>query len=85
MLCSAINSGELLIIPSTPGGAPARKGELDDEFQMNQHRLTAIAEVAGIPQLTVPFLSDDDAPMGVSLLARPNEDRLLFDAATRWF
>ncbi|WP_232313095.1 amidase family protein [Enterovibrio coralii] len=78
------SSGELLMIPTTPGQAP-QSYEVDDTFLLNQRRLYAIAEVAGLAQLTLPVVNVNGAPMGVSLLALPGEDRLLFDAAARWF
>ncbi|WP_407333012.1 amidase family protein [Enterovibrio sp. 27052020O] len=78
------SSGEVLMIPTSPGEAPDDMFA-DDTFLLNQRRLYAIAEVAGLAQLTVPFLTVDGTPMGISLLAHPGEDRLLFDAAGRFF
>ncbi|OEE76220.1 hypothetical protein A1OQ_22610 [Enterovibrio norvegicus FF-162] len=78
------SSGELLMIPTSPGQPPDDMF-LDDTFLLNQRRLYAIAEVAGLAQLTLPFLNVNGTPMGVSLLAHPGEDRLLFEAAGRWF
>ncbi|WP_325892890.1 amidase family protein [Grimontia sp. NTOU-MAR1] len=76
--------GEVLMIPTSPGQPP--KGEsVDESFLTNQRRLYAIAEVAGLSQLTLPLLMVDGVPMGVSLLAYPGEDRLVFEAASRWY
>ncbi|RXJ74242.1 hypothetical protein CS022_04045 [Veronia nyctiphanis] len=84
-LCSIFKSGELLMVPTMPGTAPPRTGDLAESYFQNQKRLIAIGEVAGLPQLTIPFLQIDEFPFGISLLAQPNEDKLLFDAAMRWF
>ncbi|MDD1782795.1 hypothetical protein LRP49_16600 [Enterovibrio sp. ZSDZ35] len=78
------SSGELLMIPTTPGHAP-QLGDVDDIYLLNQRRLYSIAEVAGLAQLTLPVVSVNGSPMGVSLLALPGEDRILFEAAARWF
>ncbi|WP_281544655.1 amidase family protein [Grimontia sp. SpTr1] len=77
-------SGEVLMIPTSPGQAPTEMF-MDETFLINQRRLYAIAEVAGLAQLTLPILMVDGTPMGVSLLAHPGEDRLVFEAAARWY
>ncbi|MGF1767182.1 hypothetical protein L4D06_07325 [Enterovibrio makurazakiensis] len=77
------SSGEVLMIPTSPGQAPDNMF-VDNTFLLNQRRLYAIAEVAGLAQLTIPFVTVDGAPMGISFLAHPGEDRLLFEAASRW-
>ncbi|PMN69228.1 amidase family protein [Enterovibrio norvegicus] len=80
-----LSSGELLMIPTSPGPAAENDAFDLETFLINQRRLYAIAEVAGLPQLTLPLLTVDGMPMGISLLALPGEDRLLFDTAERWF
>ncbi|CZF78581.1 Glutamyl-tRNA(Gln) amidotransferase subunit A [Grimontia celer] len=75
-------SGEVMMIPTSPGQAP-NEMFVDDTFLINQRRLYAIAEVAGLAQITLPMLTVEGVPMGVSLLAHPGEDRLLFEAAGR--
>ncbi|WP_028024141.1 amidase family protein [Enterovibrio calviensis] len=77
------SSGEVLMIPTSPGQSPDEMF-VDETFLLNQRRLYAIAEVAGLAQLTIPFVTVGGAPMGISFLAHHGEDRLLFDAASRW-
>lgn len=80
-----LSSGELLMIPTSPGPAAEHEAFDLDTFLINQRRLYAIAEVVGLPQLTLPLLTVDGMPMGISLIALPGEDRLLFDTAESWF
>lgn len=77
-------SGEVLMIPTTPGAAPEIKN-VDETYLANQRQLYSISEMGGLAQLTIPFITVNGAPMGVSLLALPKEDKLLFEAARRWF
>lgn len=79
-----LTSGELLMIPTTPGASP-NESEIDDNYIINQRQLYAIADVTGLAQLTMPLAMVNGAPMGISLLALPGEDRLLFEAASHWF
>ncbi len=83
-LISLLTHGEVLLIPTTPGPAPNTEN-VTEEYLLNQRKLFAIAEVAGLAQLTIPYMMIDGAPMGISLLALPGEDKLLFEAASRWF
>ncbi len=83
-LISLLTPGEILLIPTTPGPAPEVEN-VTEEYLLNQRKLCAIAEVAGLAQLTIPYMMIKGAPMGISLLALPGEDKLLFEAAGRWF
>lgn len=84
MLYGLLASGELLMIPTSPGATVDEKS-IPEGYVNHQRQLYAIAEVAGFAQLTLPLVMVGGVPMGVSLLARRGEDKLLFDAATRWF
>ncbi|MGJ8517512.1 amidase [Carnimonas bestiolae] len=69
----------LLCLPSTPGAAPLldmAPAALAD-YREKLMGMTALAGLWGAPALAMPWLSQDDAPWGVSLIAPPGSDRAL--------
>ncbi|MFC0471120.1 amidase [Halalkalibacter kiskunsagensis] len=70
----------VLIIPTTPGGAPLRNlsGEEIEKRRAQTMQLSCIAGLAGLPQVTVPVTGYDGMPIALSFIAGPNQDvRLL--------
>ncbi|MGZ7354520.1 hypothetical protein ACXWRX_09305, partial [Streptococcus pyogenes] len=70
-------SDKVLILPSTPGEILPRDAgqEQSDIFNLAQRRLMALADVCGLPQLTLPLFNYQEAPYGVTLLGHPNKDK----------
>jgi len=65
-----------LILPTVIDIAPrldSSPKELDD-FRKNSFQLLCIAGLCGLPQVTLPLLTIQDAPFGVSILAKQNMD-----------
>lgn len=65
-----------LILPTVVDVAPlldSNPKELDD-FRKNSFQLLCIAGLCGLPQVTLPLLTIQDAPFGVSILAKQNMD-----------
>lgn len=66
----------VLILPTTPGTAP-RKG-LDNReagrIRAATLRLTCIASMCGLPQVSLPLASVDGRPLGLSLIGPPHAD-----------
>ncbi|PCE67295.1 amidase family protein [Salinivibrio sp. YCSC6] len=85
-VCAMWPSDKVLILPSTPGEILPRDAgqEQSDIFNVAQRRLMALADVCGLPQLTLPLFNYQEAPYGVTLLAHPNKDKLLMEVAHRW-
>ncbi|SIN84259.1 amidase family protein [Salinivibrio sp. ES.052] len=85
-LCGMWPSDKVLIMPSTPGAILPRNVEhsVSESFNLSQRRLMALADVCGLPQLTVPLFTHKDTPYGITLLAHPNKDKLLMEVARRW-
>ncbi len=77
--------GRVLVMPTMPDTAPLLSTPEDalDAFRNRALRLTCIAGLAGLPQLTLPLASREGAPIGVSLLAGPGTDRALLRLAAR--
>ncbi len=71
--------GSVLIIPTTPGLAPLFDAP-DDELAAYRNQLmdiTAIAGLAGLPQLHLPVCTLDGAPCGLSLIGSKGSDLTL--------
>ena len=75
----------VLMLPTVPTIAP-KKG-LDDAtaaaLRENTFRLSCLAPLLGMPEVTLPLATADGAPIGLSLLGPANSDRMLVDAARR--
>lgn len=69
-----------LVIPTVPGPAPLRGGD-SRQLEINRSRammLCCIAGLAGLPQVTLPIESEDDLPLGLSIIGGYGQDlRLL--------
>jgi amidase len=69
-----------LVIPTVPGPAPLRGGGLRqlEENRSGAMMLSCIAGLAGLPQVTLPMLSTNGLPLGLSVIAGHGQDlRLL--------
>lgn len=74
-----LGSGWLLVMPTTPGPAPARhapESELEGARAAILSR-TALAGLLGLPELTAPWLSVGGLPVGLSLIGPPGADAAL--------
>ncbi|KGA96674.1 amidase [Alkalihalobacillus alcalophilus ATCC 27647 = CGMCC 1.3604] len=70
----------LLIVPTVPGVAPLLNLPEDqvEERRSKTLQLSAIAGLAGLPQVTIPIDTNLEAPISVSIIAGPSQDiRLL--------
>ncbi|WP_339271526.1 amidase family protein [Paenibacillus sp. FSL R5-0470] len=69
-----------LVIPTVPGPAPLRGGGLRqlEENRSGAMMLSCMAGLAGLPQVTLPMLSTNGLPLGLSVIAGHGQDlRLL--------
>ncbi|WP_137167320.1 amidase [Salinimonas lutimaris] len=74
---------EALIIPTTPGLAP-RLTTPDSSLSAYRQTLltyTAMAGLAGLPQLHIPCLTEHGAPYGLSLIGARNSEQQLLQLA----
>ena len=75
----------VLMLPTVPTIAPT-KGHDDATaaaLRENTFRLSCLAPLLGMPEVTLPLATADGAPIGLSLLGPVNGDRMLLDAARR--
>ncbi|GAE28089.1 hypothetical protein JCM9140_4283 [Halalkalibacter wakoensis JCM 9140] len=71
----------LLMMLTTPDIAPMKNsigGELD-QHRKNALKMTCIAGLAGVPQITIPLGEKDGIPLGLSFIAGANQDISLLE------
>lgn len=74
--------GVVLLTPTTPGPAPFRADAAQiDAVRQATLRMTGVAGIGGLPQVSAPFLRVDGAPVGVSFVGSPGSDVPLLDLA----
>ncbi|MDT0596169.1 amidase [Glaciecola petra] len=84
-LNAALEHNDVLVLPTTPGRAPLLETNVEalNEYRNTLLVFTALAGLAGLPQLHLPLFNIDGAPCGLSLIAPKNHDlRLLAIAKT---
>ncbi len=76
--------GTVLIYPTSPTAAPRLDLSLDAQNAVRERTMgvTAIAGLAGLPEITLPLGRVEGAPVGLSLVAGPGRDRALLALAT---
>lgn len=73
------------LLPTTPGAAPLFDMSASEQLKY-RNRLLGLTSPAGLtksPQINLPYLESEQAPWGVSLLARSGCDRALLACATK--
>jgi amidase len=81
----SVPPGTVVCFPTTPCIAPkvdASSQELD-HFRARAMALTCIAGLAGCPQISIPAVTVDGCPAGLSFLGWPGADETLLDLAVR--
>jgi amidase len=77
--------GAVLALPSSPCIAPRRDADRAtlDAVRQRTLKVTAIAGLAGLPELSIPAGISEGCPVGLSLIAAPGRDRSLLAMARR--
>lgn len=75
----------LAVLPSAASAAPRRDAPPDavDAVRVRTLRMTCIAGLAGLPQVSIPLRGADGLPLGVSLLGPAGSDLALIQLATQ--
>jgi amidase len=75
-LRDVVGEDGVICLPTAPGPAPLRTatGEAVESFRQRVQRLTCIAGLSGLPQISIPAATVDGAPIGLSLIAPPGRD-----------
>lgn len=73
----------VLIVPTTPGIAPLLSSTATElvDVRERSHQLLAPVGLAGLPQVTLPWMTVDNAPVGLSVIGARGFDRHVMRAA----
>jgi amidase len=76
---SLLDGDGVAVLPSAASVAPLLSASDDDIDQLRSRtfRMTCVAGLAGLPQVSMPFVSPDGLPIGISLLGPAGSDRAL--------
>jgi amidase len=71
-----VGNDGVICLPTAPGPAPLRNatGASVEAFRQRAQRLTCIAGLSGLPQVSIPAATVDGAPVGLSLIGPPGRD-----------
>lgn len=77
--------GTVMALPTAPSIAPPVNigGEEAESFRVRVMRLTCMAGLAGLPQISLPVGTVSGCPVGLSLIGWPSGDEVLLDLAVR--
>jgi amidase len=80
-ICAAVGDDTCLVLPSAPGAAPRIDAADQDVelFRQRAQRLTCIASIAGLPQVSIPAGTVDGCPIGLSIIGPPDADLHLLE------
>ncbi len=82
-LAERLGDEAVLCLPTAPGIAPridaSEEALLDHRYRV--HRLTCIAGLARLPQISLPLASLEGCPLGLSLIGGPGTDEKLLALA----
>jgi amidase len=75
-LADFLGDDGLIAFPTAPGPAPKLKSPaaILDPYRVRALKLSALAGLAGVPQLSLPAGLVDDAPVGLSIIGPKNSD-----------
>lgn len=78
-----LTPGTFLCLPTAPLLAPFRDGSeaVMDHYRSQTLKLTGIATVGGLPQLSLPVATCQRCPVGMSLIGGKGQDAWLWDLA----
>jgi amidase len=84
-ICSLVEPGTLLALPTSPCIAPRIEtgAEALESFRVRVMRLTCLAGLSGLPQVTLPVSSISGCPIGLSFIGWHGADEALLDLAVK--
>ncbi|MGD9925523.1 MAG: amidase [Pseudorhodoplanes sp.] len=77
--------GTLLVLPTSPAIAPLADASnaVHESFRIRAMRMTCIAGLSGLPQVSIPIGTIDGCPIGLSFIGWAGGDEALLDLAVR--
>jgi amidase len=84
-ICALVKPGTVLALPTAPCIAPRidTGAEALDLFRVRVMRLTCLAGLSGLPQVTLPVGSISGCPIGLSFIGWHGGDETLLDLAVK--
>ena len=84
-ICALVKPGTVLALPTAPCIAPRidTGAEALDLFRVRVMRLTCLAGLSGLPQITLPVGSISGCPIGLSFIGWHGGDETLLDLAVK--
>lgn len=81
-----LNAQTVLCVPSAAGPAPLKGTNPDalEGFRNRTLNICCIAGLSGLPQVSMPFVTVEGCPVGLSLIAMPDHDEALLRAAVEF-
>ena len=82
-----LEENNILILPTLPGCGLKRNCSASEmaNFRSKMSASFCLGGLAGLPWITLPFASFDNAPMGVSIVSRFNSDDWLLRQSQKFF
>ena len=79
-----LGDNAVILSPSSPGAAPLRNADPAslDHFRMAALELLCPAGLAGLPQISIPAGTDQEAPLGLSIIGTRNAEEKLLGMAS---
>ena len=80
-----INENTVAVLPSAASLAPLRKADPAevDAIRLRTMAMTCVAGIAGLPQVNMPFTTEQGEPIGISLMGPPGSDAALIQLAVK--
>jgi amidase len=84
-ICTLVQPGTVAALPTAPCIAPRidTGAEALESFRVRVMRLTCVAGLSGLPQVTLPVGSISGCPVGLSFIAWHGGDEALLDLAVQ--
>jgi amidase len=83
-LQTLLTPGSAIVMPTAPRAAPVRNlpvEKIEIEYRHLSMNLLCCAGLAGLPQISVPWIRFEGLPVGLSIVGARNEDLRLVDMA----
>ncbi|UGB32105.1 amidase [Metabacillus sp. B2-18] len=80
-ISTLLGESGIIVIPTAPGPAPLLNlyGEKAEQYRVKAMKLSCIAGLAGLPQITLPLTEVNGLPVGLSFIANQYQDLKLLN------